>query len=109
MEYTEEHYQRLLGLKDSWAVQSVNLSVENRKVSIEVQYESVEASCSKYAKIYKIYDHQEKRSWRHLDPLQFVTELHSTTPRINCTQHGILNIKVLWAEKHSPLTRMALT
>ena len=38
MEFTEEHYKKLLGLPDPWEVEGVKISIEEVRVDIEVGY-----------------------------------------------------------------------
>ncbi len=104
MELTEEHYQKLLGLQSPWAVDSVDLSIKKMRVSIEVVYLGEKGVCPECGKSCSIYDHQRERTWRHLDTMQFETLLHSRTPRVKCADHGVLNIQVPWAAKHSHFT-----
>lgn len=104
MELTEEHYQKLLGLQSPWAVDSVDLSIEGLQVRIRVEYQGQEGLCPKCGKACSIYDHQAERTWRHLDTMQFETLLCSRTPRVRCPDHGILNLQVPWAGKHSRFT-----
>ena len=62
------------------------------------------ASCPECGEPCPIYDHREKRQWRHLDTMQFQTILHSRIPRIECLTHGIKTISVPWAEERSRFT-----
>lgn len=104
MEFTEEHYKKLLGLPDPWEVEGVKISIEEVRVDIEVGYGGEEAPCPICQRKCGFYDHQGKRTWRHLDTMQFVTQIHCATPRVNCPEHGIKNIQVPWAGKHSRFT-----
>src|SRR5262249_34508510 len=47
-----------------------------------------------------------RRSWRHLDTCQFQTILEADVPRVNCPEHGVLLIKVPWAEPGSHFTAL---
>lgn len=49
-------------------------------------------------------DHAEERTWRHLDTCQFKTFLHARVPRIDCPEHGVLQVRVPWAEVRSRFT-----
>jgi transposase len=50
------------------------------------------------------YDHAEEREWRHLDTCQFLTYLHARTPRVECPEHGVLRVRLPWAEPMSRFT-----
>jgi len=104
METTAEHYSQLLGLALPWKVSKIDLDVEALRVEIHVSYESSSGSCPTCGKDCKLYDQSAERSWRHLDTMQFVTHLHSKTPRIQCEAHGVKTIKLPWAAKHSGFT-----
>jgi transposase len=53
-----------------------------------------------------LYDHAEKRTWRHLDSCQFKTYLHARIPRVDCPEHGILNATLPWGERGSRFTML---
>jgi transposase len=46
------------------------------------------------------------RRWRHLDTCQYRTILLAQVPRINCPEHGVLQIPVPWAEENSRFTAL---
>jgi len=51
-------------------------------------------------------DHAEERRWRHLDTMQFTTEMVARLPRCRCPAHGV-KVKTIvapWAGKHSRFT-----
>ena len=104
MEQIEEHYEKLLGLDSNWEVTSVTFSTQRKQVDIEINYNAEQACCPKCEQSCSIYDPQALRSWRHLDTMQFTTLLHSSTPRTQCPEDGVLNIQVPWAQKHSRFT-----
>jgi transposase len=51
-----------------------------------------------------LYDHAEERTWRHLDSCQYQTHLHARIPRVQCGEHGVVQVKVPWAEARSRFT-----
>lgn len=105
-----ELYQRVLGLSEPWSVRRVELNVQNHRVDLWVDPppgvkwicpqcvgESDELCCR---------DHAEERVWRHLDTCQFHTYLHARIPRVDCPEHGVVNVSVPWAEAWSRFTVM---
>nr|WP_235669727.1 hypothetical protein [Solidesulfovibrio carbinolicus] len=42
--------------------------------------------------------------WRQLDIYQFKTFLHARIPRVECPEHGLLQVKVPWAEAKGRFT-----
>jgi transposase len=98
-------YQQLLGLKSPWSVSQVDLDIKQQRVDVWVDHEKEAAwTCPECSKESTIYDHAEERQWRHLDSCQFKTFLHARIPRIKCTEHGVLQVRVPWAEPKSRFT-----
>ena len=101
----ETHYSKLLGIESPWTVNSVNLDLPANKVDIEVSYNPNEkVECPVCGEKCSRKDHTEKRTWRHLDTMQFQTLLHARIPRAQCPEHGIKNIKTPWSEPYSRFT-----
>jgi len=73
-------YQYLLGLKSPWTVSRVNLDIKGQRVDVWADHPA-DASweCPQCSKKFPLYDHAEKRTWRHLDSCQFQTYLHANT------------------------------
>jgi transposase len=46
-------------------------------------------------------DDRTARRWRHLDTCQFKTILVADVPRIECHEHGVLQVRAPWAEPGS--------
>lgn len=103
-----ELYQRVLGLGEPWSVSRVELKVPDHRVDVWVSHppgvkwlcprcggDSDELACR---------DHAEERVWRHLDTCQFQTYLHARIPRVDCPEHGVVNVAVPWAEAHGRFT-----
>ena len=100
-----ELYQRVLGLTSPWSVQRVELDVPGKRVEVWVEHSvGVQWACPQCQQPLACYDPAEERVWRHLDPCQFRTHLHARIPRVNCPQHGVLNVAVPWAEARSRFT-----
>lgn len=106
MQTTTEHYRLLLGLDDSWDVVRVDLSLENKRVEIFLEYVATGGSCPECLGQAPLADHAPERKWRHLDTMQFETILIAKTPRTRCAKCGVLTTTVPWAGKHSRFTAM---
>ena len=52
------------------------------------------------------YDLTDEREWRHLDTCQFQTFLHARPPRVSCLEHGVLRVRLPWAEPMSRFTSL---
>ena len=98
-------YQHLLGLKSPWTVSSVDLNVETQRVDVRAEHsKGVCWECPECGKSLSLYDHAPERTWRHLDSCQFQTYLHARVPRVECDEHGVVQVRVPWAEPRSRFT-----
>ncbi len=98
-------YQYLLGLKSPWTVSRVNLDVKAQRVDVWAEHtEDAAWTCPQCTKKLPLYDHAEERTWRHLDSCQFQTHLHARIPRVECEEHGVVQVMVPWAEPRSLFT-----
>ena len=98
-------YQYLLGLKSPWAVSRVELNVTRQCVDVWAEHsEDAAWACPRCTKTLPLYDHAEERTWRHLDSCQFQTHLHARIPRVECGEHGVIQVTVPWAEPRSRFT-----
>ncbi|MDI7191595.1 ISL3 family transposase [Leptospira santarosai] len=104
-EKLEIHYSHLLGISSPWSVESVELNVTAKRVDIEVVYDEKEmVECPDCGKQCPRKDHTEKRTWRHLDTMQFQTLIYARIPRVQCKEHGVKNANVPWSEPYSRFT-----
>ena len=101
-----ELYERLMGIEKPWQVTDAQVDLVGFRVDISVGYALSEALCPECGKSCPIHDHRQERIWRHLDTMQFKTFVKSQVPRIECAEHGVLSVKVPWAEKHSRFTAL---
>ena len=101
-----QHYRTLLGLDDSWKVDNVELDLAASQVSIELSHTGGELCCPECNEPCSRADTAPKRTWRHLDTMQFRTEIKAGVPRCKCKQCGVKTIAVPWAGKHSRFTLM---
>jgi transposase len=98
-------YQYLLGLKSPWTVSGVELNVKRQCVEVWAEHpEGALWSCPKCGQELPLYDHTEERTWRHLDSCQYETHLRARIPRVACDEHGVVQVKVPWAEARSRFT-----
>ena len=101
-----ELYQQLLGLCAPWYVHTVDLSVETEQVIVKVQHQdSIPLSCPICQQEMPGYDSRIRR-WRHLDTCQYQTILEAEVPRGQCSDHGVHQIRVPWAEARSRFTAL---
>ena len=104
METLHSHYARLLGIDESWRVEAVDLQLEQRRVEIRLTHVGPGAACPECGQSCALADHADERRWRHLDTMQFATELVARLPRSRCPEHGVKTMTPPWAGKHSRFT-----
>lgn len=98
-------YEQILGIAAPWFVEHVELLLEEGQVHVHLAHdEQARWTCPTCGGECTLHDHQPERTWRHLDTCQYQTVLHATTPRTNCPQHGVLAVRLPWAEPHSRFT-----
>lgn len=100
-------YQKLLGLEAPWSVEKVDLNLSSERVDVWVEHPAGQTwPCPTCSKVLGCRDHAEERTWRHLDSCQFKTFLHARIPRIECPEHGVLQVVVPWATARSRFTAL---
>ena len=100
-------YQQILGLKSPWTVSDVQLDHDQSEIRINVDHaRGTKFCCPECQSELSCHDHTDERRWRHLDSCQFKTILVARIPRVKCPMHGVKNVEVPWAEKHSRFTIM---
>lgn len=100
-------YQRVLGLEEPWFVERVELSVKPQRVDIWLGHRpGVRWACPHCGTELATHDHVAQRTWRHLDTCQFQTHVHARIPRVRCQEHGVVQVRVPWAEPHGRFTML---
>ena len=106
MSEKEELYATILGVRAPWRVTQVNVSAAQEEVTVTIAARSDQQHpCPSCGKACAGYD-TRRRSWRHLDTCQFKTILVADVPRIECGEHGVLQIETPWAEPGSGFTAL---
>jgi transposase len=94
----------LLGLNDCWSVDSVVFEPDQKRVTVKISFCGSELCCPDCDALSPQADMAPERKWRHLDTMQFATEIHARIPRSKCSKCGVKTIKIPWAGKHSRFT-----
>ena len=98
-------YRQILGLQAPWFVDHVDLDVAKGRVDIWLEHEAgARWACAQCARELACRDHAEERVWRHLDTCQFGTFVHARIPRVECPEHGVVQVSVPWAQPRSRFT-----
>lgn len=84
----EEHYGKLLGIEPPWSISDISLDMVGQRVDIEIEQADNIGPCPECGAISPKHDERVRRTWRHLDTMQFATYLHCSIPRIRCKEHG---------------------
>lgn len=100
-----ELYRHLLGLEPPWTVARVELDPKSQRVDVWAEHGDRKSwPCPECGAACGLHDHDEERTWRHLDSCHFQTHLHARVPRIRCSEHGVRLVRVSWAEPRSRFT-----
>jgi transposase len=98
-------YGQILGLQAPWFVEHVDLDVAKGRVDIRVEHgPGVRWPCPQCQRDLACRDHADERVWRHLDTCQFGTYVHARIPRVECPEHGVVQVNVPWAAARSRFT-----
>lgn len=100
-----ELYARILGVSAPWGVTTVDLREAEDTVEVFIEYLGGSLACPKCQAASPGYDHR-RRSFRHLDTCQMKTILTVDIPRVKCSEHGVRQLDVPWAEAGSRFTAM---
>jgi len=100
-------YEHLLGLKTPWSVKSVDLSLADQRVVVEVvlkqgQVWADHTDSTKRAHI----NGWTERQWRHLDTCQFETLIKARVPQLKYSDGTVEELAVPWAERYSRVTHL---
>jgi hypothetical protein len=95
----------LLGLQAPWHIARVALDTSGEWVDLWVEHDvAVRWACPDCEAQAPGHDHAEERVWRHLDTCQYQTFLHARVPRVQCSTHGVRQVRVPWAKARSRFT-----
>ena len=100
-------YKHLLGLKTPWSVQSVELSLADQRVVVEVVLKKAQVwadptDATKRAHINGCCERQR----RHLDTCQFETLIKARVPQLKSSDGTVEELSVPWAERYSRVTTL---
>ena len=99
-------YATILGIQAPWYVTEVEVSPKKELVTVTIcSRPDIRHPCPTCGKLCPGYD-TRRRSWRHLDTCQFKTVLLADVPRVECGEHGVVQISTPWAEPGSGFTSL---
>ena len=100
-----ELYRRILGIESPWVVADVELDAKGGEVRVFIENSGGQLPCPECGSNCSRYDSRPRR-WRHLDTCQYRTILVAQVPRIDCPDHGRLQVRVPWGEPGSRFTAL---
>lgn len=101
-----ELYAAILGIQLPWQVTSVALDPKAEEVRVLIEaVAGTRFPCPQCQAPCPGYD-TRRRSFRHLDTCQFKTILEADVPRVECGEHGVVQIAIPWAEPNSGFTAL---
>lgn len=99
-----DQFARLLHIQRPWRVSLVEVDEKELTVAVHVRIDDeVELHCPECNARSPRYD-RRRRTWRHLDTMEFSTFVTAEIPRVRCATHGIRQLPVPWAEDSSRYT-----
>jgi transposase len=101
----QELYGEILGIKTPWHVERVELDKKGLEVRVHVENAQRRLPCPTCGEACGRYDTRPRR-WRHLDTCQYRTILVALVPRVECEEHGVLQVEVPWSEPGSRFTAL---
>lgn len=102
----KELYATILGITSPWRVTDVEVTVDKQEVRVLIEHSGNEPlRCPTCGGECTRYD-TRRREWRHLDTCQYRTILVADVPRVDCGEHGVLQVKVPWAEPGGRFTAL---
>lgn len=106
MNTPDKFYAAILGVQSPWKVQEVDVREDVLEVYVDLVLPPEAALvCPKCARLVPRYDSRE-RTWRHLDTCQHKTYLRVQVPRVQCAEHGVLQLQVPWSEPGGHFTEV---
>jgi transposase len=100
-----ELYATILGIGTPWRVVRVEVRASKQEVEVFVEHDGSALRCAVCQAAASRYD-ARTRSWRHLDTCQYRTLLTADIPRSKCSEHGVHQERVPWAEPGSRFTAL---
>ena len=101
----EIFYKQLLGIESPWQITKIEIDAKQLFVFVYLGHEKGQQfPCSCCQKACSVYDHQELRTWRHLDTCQYQTHLKAHLPRTHCSDCGVKTVSPSWSSTYSRFT-----
>ncbi|MGE8450034.1 MAG: helix-turn-helix domain-containing protein, partial [Pseudomonadales bacterium] len=97
-------YSKILDLHRPWHVWDVTVSESFKTITVVVgSAPGRPLRCPHCRQICPGYDSRTRR-WRHLDTCEYQTWIEADVPRVQCPEHGCVQVSIAWASSHSRYT-----
>lgn len=98
-------YATILGLRKPWRVLNVTVSEALKTITVFIGPEpGCPWRCPHCRQICPGYDSRARR-WRHSDTCEYQTWIEADVPRVQCPEHGCVQVNIAWASSHSRYTK----
>ncbi len=97
-----EFFESIMGICYPWAIVDVQKNMQEHHVTVTLRY--VEQYLCPVCGFSGTRHDSRERKWRHLDSCEYKTFLVADIPRVQCPEHGVLQVAIPWAEGHAPFT-----
>ena len=98
-------YEQLLGLKSPWSVKSVDLSLDEQRIVVEVVVKRGQVWADPTDSTGRAHiNGWSERQWKHLDTCQFETIIKARIPQLRFSNGKVQELAVPWAERYSRVT-----
>ncbi|MBB1625962.1 MULTISPECIES: ISL3 family transposase [Achromobacter] len=98
-------YAKILGLRKPWRVLTITVSEALKTITVFIGPEpGSRLRCPHCRQICPGYDSRARR-WRHLDTCEYQTWIEADVPRVQCPEHGCVQVGIAWAGSHSRYTK----
>lgn len=102
---TKQLYHKLLGLKDPWYVDRIEIDENAERIDVWVKHHNpIRVCCPECHEFHSTYDHAPEREFQHLSTCNMKTFVHVRFPRVNCPTHGVRQILSEFGEPNSHMT-----
>ena len=96
----KELFSQAIGVQPPWEVKEVRMDLAAQRVEVEV--ECAPTVWADPESQHRVHLHgYERRSWRHLDTMQFETIIVAKVPRLKYPDGHTELLPIPWAEPHS--------
>jgi transposase len=98
-------FTQVLGITRPWFIKEVALKTAEKRVDIYIDHSSGFAfPCPKCQRLCSVYDHMKEREFQHLNVCQMATFIHVRLPRVECPEHGVLQVVSGLGDDNSGMT-----